>query len=208
MDHYFTIKKREEALLKIEGSKFIAEAVPVYTRDEAEDYLRSVRKKYFDATHHCYAYAIGEQRAVFQYSDDGEPSGTAGVKIYSAIQAGAMSDLLVVVTRYFGGVKLGVGGLGRAYHDAASDVLKKAEKLVRMPVVLVTATVSYPFVTPLMNLCARAQTVIADAHYAEQVTFTLHVPAGREADIERQIVELTNGTALVARGERLIRSAG
>jgi uncharacterized YigZ family protein len=193
-------------MLKIEGSKFIAEVVPVFTREEAEERLQAVRKTYYDATHHCFAYALGENRAVFHYSDDGEPSGTAGVKIFSTMQAANMSDLLIVVTRYFGGTKLGVGGLGRAYHDAASEVLKKTERVMRLPVIVVTAVVSYPFVTPLMNLCTKHDVAIGHAEYAETVTFTVLAPVERVEDFIRQLIELSNGTVSISRGERTVRS--
>lgn len=206
MDHYYTVKRRTETLLKVEGSKFIAEAFPAFTEQEADERLQAVRKMYFDATHHCFAYAIGERRAAFHYSDDGEPSGTAGVKIFSAIEAAEMSDVLVVVTRYFGGTKLGVGGLGRAYHEAASSVLKQAETVKRMPVVEMTARLTYTFVTPFMNLCSRSGAVIEHAEYGEDVAFTLLAPAGGEEELVRQLTEMTNGSAAVAVGARKIRS--
>ncbi|HLP15332.1 MAG TPA: YigZ family protein [Bacteroidota bacterium] len=206
MDHYYTIKRREETLLKVEGSKFIAEAYPVFTPEEAEEYLRAVRKAYYDATHHCFAWALGEHRETFHYSDDGEPSGTAGVKIFSAVQSAKMSDILIVVTRYFGGTKLGVGGLGRAYFDAATEVLKRTESVMRIPVIELTAEVSYSFVTPVMNLCARNDVAIDRADYAQDVTFRLLVPVERAEACARQLIELTNGTARVTTGARLTRS--
>lgn len=207
-ESFYTIKRHEETLLKIEGSKFIAEAFPVFTREEAEDHLRSVRKMYFDATHHCFAFAVGENRAIFQYSDDGEPSGTAGVKIFSAIQSANMSDVLIVVTRYFGGTKLGVGGLGRAYHDAALEVLNKSTRVLRLPVIELNATVSYSFITPVMHLCIKHDAAIDHTEYAEDVTFHVLVPVGRTEEVEKDLVELTNGTATIIRGERKIRSVG
>jgi uncharacterized YigZ family protein len=206
MDHYFTIRQKAETLLKIEGSKFIAEAYPVFTEEEAEERLRAVRKQYFDATHHCFAWALGEKRADFHYSDDGEPSGTAGVKIFSAMQAENMSDLLIVVTRYFGGTKLGVGGLGRAYHDAAVDVLKQSAFVERLPVMEITAVISYAHVTPFMNLCAKCETVIDRSEYGQEVAYTLLAPVKRSEEFIRQLVELTNGSAVIGRGANKIRS--
>ena len=125
-DEYQSIKADVTASIKVEGSKFIAAAFPVDLRLQTEQILANVRKEYFDATHHCYAYALGSEGKEFRYSDDGEPSGTAGIKILAAIQSKSLSDILVVVTRYFGGTKLGTGGLGRAYFESASRVLSDA----------------------------------------------------------------------------------
>ncbi len=206
MGRYYTIAGSSEALLKIEGSRFIAEAHPAYSVEEAEERLLAARKKYFDATHHCYAYAIGEERAVFRYSDDGEPSGTAGVKIFSALQAKDISDAILIVTRYFGGTKLGVGGLGRAYHDAAAAVLAAARPVLRLPVQRLTARVEYTYVTPVMGLTQRFEAFIDATEYAEKVTFTLFVPLAAVEHFTRQLTDLTNGTAIVTPRERTIRS--
>jgi uncharacterized YigZ family protein len=206
MGSYHTIGGGAETLLKIEGSKFIAEASPVFSEAEADDRLAAVRKKYFDATHHCYAYAVGEGRALFRYSDDGEPSGTAGVKIYSALLSRELSDIIIIVTRYFGGTKLGVGGLGRAYHDAATAVLSQVTLVPRIPVQQCTVIVDYTYVTPVMSLAHRVDAAIDAAAYAEKVTFTVLVPRDAAEDLERQLIDLTNGTAVITRGVHSIRS--
>ena len=206
MGRYFTIGGAADALLKIEGSKFLADAFPVFTDAEAEETLASVKKRYFDATHHCYAYALGEDRAHFRYSDDGEPSGTAGVKIYTALQAREMSDIIVIVTRYFGGTKLGVGGLGRAYHDAAEEVLARARTVQRLPVESLTAIVDYPFVQPVMSLTHRMDAFIEHTEYTDTVTFSILVPHGAVPEFERQLADMTNGKAVVARTGSRIRS--
>jgi len=206
MGRYYTVSGVAEALLKIEGSKFIAEAAPVFSEEEAGATLAAVRKKYFDATHHCYAYAVGEDRALSHYSDDGEPSGTAGIKIFSTLQSRDLSDVIVVVTRYFGGTKLGVGGLGRAYHDAAAAVLAEAHTIQRLPVQHFTVVVEYTYVSPVMSLANRLSAFIDDAQYAEKVTFSLFTPHAAADELERQLIDMTKGTALITRGGRTIRS--
>ena len=206
MGSYYTIAGAAESLLKVEGSKFIAEAAPVFSKAEAEGTLASVRKRHYDATHHCHAYAVGEGRALFHYSDDGEPSGTAGIKIFSALQAVNLSDIIVIVTRYFGGTKLGVGGLGRAYHDAAMAVLAQARTVQRLPVQQITAVVDYSHITPVMSLAHALDTYIERTEYAEKAAFFFLAPLERIAEFERQLTDLTHGSAVITRGTLTIRS--
>ena len=112
-------------------SRFIADFIPVSSETDALDQLQSIRKKYYDARHHCYAYVIGSQSELYKCSDDGEPSGTAGLPILNVLRGNGFSDVLCVVTRYFGGVLLGTGGLTRAYSDAALSALRSSSP-VRM----------------------------------------------------------------------------
>lgn len=128
IDKYYTIQEKAEAEIKIKGSKFIGYAAPANSRDAALNFLEEIRAKHFDATHNCYAFQIGWNRNDFRAADDGEPSGSAGKPILLIIQKFDVSDIIVIVTRYFGGTKLGVGGLVRAYSAAAEEVLKLCEK--------------------------------------------------------------------------------
>ncbi|TDI76186.1 MAG: DUF1949 domain-containing protein [Bacteroidetes bacterium] len=118
--------EREKASIKEKGSRFISRAIPVTTREQASVELALLKKKEYDATHHCSAYRIGPTGELYRSSDDGEPSGTAGVPILRQIESAGITDTLVVVTRYYGGTKLGTGGLIRAYGDAAAAVLRSA----------------------------------------------------------------------------------
>ena len=120
-----TISDFSEFKLKEKGSVFIAQVYPVNFNEEAEQTLSKIKKKYFDATHHCFAYRLSDN--IERYSDDGEPSGTAGVRILNAIEHFDLVDIIVVVIRYFGGTKLGVGPLGKAYYQSALEVLKQSE---------------------------------------------------------------------------------
>jgi len=131
-ESYLSVRTPVESEIKIEGSTFIANLFPVCEEKEAQSHLTNTRKKFFDATHHCYAYVIGAGRSLVRHSDDGEPSGTAGVKILSAIQSKKLSDVLLIVTRYFGGTKLGIGGLGRAYYESARKAVDAAEIVTKM----------------------------------------------------------------------------
>ena len=126
-DTYYMLSTRGEGLYKEKGSKFIAETFVVMSEDEAKEAVASVKKKYFDARHHCYAYMIGPDKKTFRSSDDGEPSGTAGKPILNQILSKDVTNVCVIVVRYFGGIKLGVSGLINAYKTAARDALDNAQ---------------------------------------------------------------------------------
>ena len=125
-DAYKSIAARSEGLFKDNGSRFIAFAFPVETPDQVKDIVDSLKKEYHDARHHCYAYRLGYQGDVFRANDDGEPSGSAGRPILGQIDSLGLSDVLVVVVRYFGGIKLGIPGLIRAYKTSTADALAAA----------------------------------------------------------------------------------
>jgi uncharacterized YigZ family protein len=128
---YKTLKQGGFAKHSVKGSRFFAEAHPLNSTDEAESILMTVRKKYHDATHHCYGWRFGHgNEELFRYSDDGEPSGTAGKPIFDMSSKFGLSNLIIIVTRYFGGTKLGTGGLVKAYSQAAEMALEGAESIV------------------------------------------------------------------------------
>ncbi|NTW24140.1 MAG: YigZ family protein [Lentimicrobium sp.] len=126
-DTYYTISCRSTGLYKEKGSKFIALAIPVKDEQEVKNELDQIRKDYYDARHHCYAYIIGFDKSAWRANDDGEPSGTAGRPIYGQLQSKDLTNVLIVVVRYFGGIKLGVSGLINAYKSAAADALAQAD---------------------------------------------------------------------------------
>jgi uncharacterized YigZ family protein len=125
-DTYKTIESSSTGLYKEKGSKFLAFAYPVRTEMEVKKILEELRKEYYDARHHCYSYVLGYDKSAWRINDDGEPSGTAGKPIYGQIQSMDLTNILVVVIRYFGGIKLGVSGLINAYKLSALDALKNA----------------------------------------------------------------------------------
>lgn len=133
-DSYIGIADVSEGLYKDKGSRFIAYAYPVVSEEEVKPLVDVLKKEHHAARHHCYAYRIGMDGSVFRANDDGEPSGTAGRQILGAIDSAGLSDVLVVVVRYFGGILLGVPGLIRAYREAAADALANAVTVERIPV--------------------------------------------------------------------------
>lgn len=122
-DNYKSIEGPSEGLYKDLGSKFLAFAYPVETEEQAKEIIGAVKKEYFDARHHCFAYRIGPEGEKWRVNDDGEPSSTAGRPIYGQMLSAGLSDILIVVVRYFGGTKLGVPGLIKAYRSAAQDAI-------------------------------------------------------------------------------------
>ena len=126
-DTYRSIARRSEGLFKDNGSRFIALAYPVETEEQVKEIVSSLRKEYHDARHHCYAYRLGLDGEKFRSNDDGEPSGSAGRPILGQIDSLGLSDILLVVVRYFGGIKLGIPGLIRAYKSSSADALASAE---------------------------------------------------------------------------------
>ena len=126
-DTYRSIARRSEGLFKDNGSRFIALAYPVETEEQVKEIVSSLRKEYHDARHHCYAYRLGLDGEKFRANDDGEPSGSAGRPILGQIDSLGLSDILLMVVRYFGGIKLGIPGLIRAYKSSSADALANAE---------------------------------------------------------------------------------
>ena len=146
-DTFKTISAATQGLFKDKGSKFISFAIPIENTDEIKTLLTEYKKKYFDARHVCYAYMIGHERTVFRANDDGEPSGTAGRTILGQINSYQLTNVLIVVVRYFGGVLLGTGGLVNAYKHAAADALDQAEIINKT----VDSTLNIEFDYILMN---------------------------------------------------------
>lgn len=131
-DTYKSVSGVSEGLYKELGSRFISFAIPVESQEEVKDRLNAIRKEYHDARHVCSAFRIGLEGKEWRASDDGEPSGTGGRPILAAIDSAGLSDVLIAVVRYFGGIKLGVPGLARAYREAAADALRKAETIEKV----------------------------------------------------------------------------
>ncbi len=151
-DLYRTIEKSSEGTYKEKGSKFLAFAYPVRTEEEVQYHLQDLRKQYHDARHHCYAWRLGPEMTLYRVQDDGEPSGSAGKPIFGQIQSRELSDVLVVVVRYFGGTLLGVGGLIRAYRAAASEALDRNTVTERRVYDRLQLEFSYERMNPVMKL--------------------------------------------------------
>lgn len=152
MDEYRTLQNITQGLYKEKGSKFIAIAIPVDSVDEVRLQLEQLRKRYHDARHHCYAYRLGEEPYEFRYNDDGEPSGTAGKPIFGQIQSFELTNVLIVVIRYFGGVKLGTGGLIQAYRTTAKDAVENGKIITKTWKILLEIRFNYLQMNDVMRI--------------------------------------------------------
>ncbi|MBR1570732.1 MAG: YigZ family protein [Bacteroidales bacterium] len=151
-DAYSSIAAPSEGLFKDNGSRFIALAYPVETEEQVKEIVAGLRKEYHDARHHCYAYRLGCKGDIFRSSDDGEPSGSAGRPILGQIDSAGLSDILVVVVRYFGGIKLGIPGLIRAYKTSTADAIAHATVVEKIAGVWLRLTFDYGSMNDVMKV--------------------------------------------------------
>lgn len=175
-------------------SKFIATVMPCASEEEALDFLEEMRKKYSDATHNVYAYVIDENN-IYRYSDDSEPSGTAGLPVLDTIRKAGIVDCAVVVTRYFGGTLLGTGGLVHAYSSAARQGLLAAEVIERILCDVVSVKVEYTLSGKLSHYLSAAGIKIEDTVYTEEVTYIICLAQDESKRVIDEITELTNAQA-------------
>ncbi len=192
MRAYRTVQKEAEIELVIQKSRFIGRCFPVTREDEVLGKLAELRKRYWDATHNCFAYCMGADASAARFSDDGEPAGTAGLPMMEAVRQKELVDVLCVVTRYFGGVLLGAGGLVRAYSKAASMSMEAAGVVEMRPCVKFLVKTDYSrfaAVEPLL----RKDGNVKDVRYAEDVEADLMVPEEEAAAFIRLLTEKTDG---------------
>ncbi|KUO72854.1 MAG: hypothetical protein APF77_00305 [Clostridia bacterium BRH_c25] len=175
-------------------SRFISYAQPVYSEEEAMQFLSSIRKKHYDAGHNCYAYILGESMNTQRSSDDGEPSGTAGVPILEVLKKEGLTNSIVIVARYFGGILLGAGGLIRAYTESAVRGIKAAGIVWVQPFAVHQLQMDYSFLSKLQYELSKKDYIIENIEYLENVTMKVLTAAEhRDAFIE-DIAQWTNGS--------------
>ncbi|MCI0751387.1 MAG: YigZ family protein [Flammeovirgaceae bacterium] len=167
-----TIEQSAEGIYKEKGSKFLAFAFHVNTEDEIKNHLAVLRKKYFDARHHCYAWMVGAEKNHFRANDDGEPNHSAGDPILGQIRSHDLTNVLIVVVRYFGGVKLGVGGLIQAYKAAAEDALNHAVILVKEVMRKLNLMYAYESTPEVMRLVKDFELEIIDQKFEANCLLT------------------------------------
>ena len=176
-------------------SRFIGHLLPVETEEQAREFIAQMKKKYYDARHNCWCYLIG--RDVLRYGDDGEPQGTAGQPMLNVFQRENVTNVVCVVTRYFGGILLGTGGLVRAYTAAASGALQNAELVSMRLVVDCKIRVTYAQFEQAQRLIAAAETRLDEPVFDDAVTLCWRMPAGQEGALCTALNELTRGAAAV-----------
>lgn len=178
-------------------SRFIANIKSVETVEEAQVYIEEMKKKYWDARHNCSAFSVGTEQVTTRCSDDGEPSGTAGKPILEVISGSGIHNIVVVVTRYFGGTLLGTGGLVRAYTQAAQAGLRDAGIATMQYGLEITIGVDYTDAGKVQYLLGRRQIEIASSGYTDKVAFDIRIPAEQEESFLKEITEATSGRAQI-----------
>ncbi len=191
MTEIFVPLRTAEAEVVEKRSRFIGSIVPVTSEEEARTHIEAVKKRHRDARHNCWCYRL--ENGVERYSDDGEPQGTAGVPMLSVFQKADVTNLCCVVTRYFGGVLLGAGGLVRAYSQTARDALDAAGVGRMQPWTRLRLCAPYPLLEQLKLLCTQCSGQVEDIQYADQVALTLLFPSEQVNAFTGLVTELTAG---------------
>jgi uncharacterized YigZ family protein len=173
----------------IKKSRFIGHLAPVKSVEEALAYLKQIRKTYYDATHNCYSYIVGDKAEIVKNSDDGEPSQTAGVVIYDVLQKHNLTNVICVITRYFGGIKLGAGGLIRAYGNTTTETVKLATKIPLQTFNKVMITCDYRYANEVSLAINKYQ--IFDKNFTDKVTYQLLIPETEVSDLYQSLVNIT-----------------
>mgnify|MGYP001469320477 CR=1 FL=1 len=206
---YTTIARAAEIRFEEKKSVFIACARRAESEEEARAFLEEQRKRFPDANHHVYAWRIGgaSEQYLQRFSDDGEPSGTSGPPVLDVLRKGNITDTVIVVTRYFGGIHLGTGGLVKAYGSAASAVMRAAGFTDMIPARLYRIRFPYRFVDIVQHRLERGDYAVEAQEFAADVSFLCRVPASREEEFIRMIEEITGGQAETEKGEAVYFAA-
>ncbi|GIP65190.1 YigZ family protein [Virgibacillus pantothenticus] len=195
LDRYYTVKHEGQDEIIIQKSRFIGYVKRVETEAAAQEFIHAIKKKHHDATHNCSAYLIGEHDQIQKANDDGEPSGTAGVPILEVLKKQKLKDTAVVVTRYFGGIKLGAGGLIRAYGSTTSQAIKTTGVVKRQRMQGFTVTADYGLSGKIEHALRQSEYILQAIDYTDQVTYHVYVEVGFESEFKAFIVELSNAQA-------------
>lgn len=192
-ENYLILYKSGEGELEEKKSRFIATTRPVETEEEAQVFIAEMRKKYWDASHNCFAYVLGENDEIMRAGDDGEPAQTAGRPILDVLTGAGLHNACIVVTRYFGGTLLGTGGLVRAYSGAAQEGLKNSVVLEKRLAHKLEVKTDYSDLGKIQYITAEAGITVLDNEYSDTVSLTLLVPVAESDGFSKKLTEGTAG---------------
>jgi uncharacterized YigZ family protein len=201
LHHYNTVKGYGENEINIERSRFIAYVNRAETEEEAQAFIADIKKKHWDANHNCSAYMIGEHNLIQKANDDGEPSGTAGVPMLEVLKKRDLKDTVVVVTRYFGGIKLGAGGLIRAYGKATSEGLNATGIVERKLMRIMKTKIDYTWLGKVENEVRSSHYQLKEIHYLDAVEVEVYVEEASKEQFNEWMTELTNGQGEITESE-------
>lgn len=189
-DSYRTIKELSEGYYSEKRSRFISYAIPVRTVEEVKERVDAYRKRYYDARHVCWAYMLGADRKTFRANDDGEPSSTAGKPILGQINSRELTDVLVIVIRYFGGIELGTSGLIVAYRTAAAEALDAAEIEERTVDEDITVIFEYPYLNGIMRIVKEDGPTIVSQRFDMDCEMTLRIRKGEAERLRNRLLKV------------------
>jgi len=193
-DTYLTLKSESQGLYKEKGSKFLAYAYPVDSEQQIKEILDTLKKQYYDARHHCYAYILGKDGQDFRANDDGEPGHSAGDPILGQIRSNNLTNALIVVVRYFGGTKLGVGGLVTAYKTAAAEAIAANEIITAIVTEKVSFYFDYLDMNEVMRLTKALDLKIIEQYFDNRCSMTLEVRQADHAELTDQLGNIPSVT--------------
>ncbi|WP_368657980.1 YigZ family protein [Metabacillus halosaccharovorans] len=201
LSHYYTVKGYGEHEIIIQKSRFICYVERVTSEEEAIEFIQKIKKKHHDANHNCSAYLIGENDHIQKANDDGEPSGTAGVPMLEVLKKKKLKDTAVVVTRYFGGIKLGTGGLIRAYGKSVSEGLQATGMVERKLMRIMNTNIDYTWLGKVENELRSSTYLLKEIHYLNDVNVEAYVEEEKKTDFIEWMTELTNGQGGISEGD-------
>ncbi|MBK5242719.1 YigZ family protein [Clostridium sp.] len=193
---YFTIKDEATAEFKEKKSVFIGHGKRVENEDEAKEFVQEIKNKHKQARHNVYAYIIGENRNIQRYSDDGEPQGTGGIPMLEVLKKNDITDVAVVVTRYFGGILLGTGGLARAYSKGASLAIKEAGIVEKVKGVCIQIVIQYDLLGKMQHICAENNFHIEHIDYTDTVKIKIYCEFSNIEEFKSKITGISSGKAI------------
>lgn len=193
-DKFLTLRKESTGMYKEKGSKFLSFAYPISAEEKIKPILADLRKKYYDARHHCYAYILGNDQEVFRANDDGEPNHSAGDPILGQIRSHGLTNVLIVVVRYFGGTKLGVGGLIKAYKKAAGEALENNEVIEGVLTSEISFTFDYNHTNEVMRIVAMYDMEIINQSFQSVCEISLRCQKSRLKEAQYLFEEISSFT--------------
>jgi len=197
-DQYSTIRVGGIAEIKVKGSRFIGTAQPITSEEQASEFIQQISRQFYNATHNCYAFSIGHHDlTIARYSDAGEPAGTAGLPILNVIRGKQLSDVIVVVTRYFGGTKLGKGGLIRAYSQCTQKVLEKCPVVKKYLVEILQLEFDYNFTGAVMKVISAFNARVRESIYHHNTRLILSLRQSKVEQFKHELLEATSGKIFI-----------
>ncbi|HJB79316.1 MAG TPA: YigZ family protein [Candidatus Nosocomiicoccus stercorigallinarum] len=201
MEQIYMNKLDTSTEIDIKRSTFISYIARTETEDDAKEFINTIKEKHRDATHNCSAYIIGENALIQRADDDGEPQGTAGIPILEVLKREELYNTTVVVTRYFGGIKLGAGGLIRAYSSGAAEAVKASGKVYLVPMIPAKVLLDYTFTNRFEYFLEQENIEIRDQQYTDKVSYDLIIPEEKVESVESELQKITSDTFTMTTSE-------